>query len=104
MSIWVEIVFGLILLSTIVLVIAENKHPVKTLAWLMVLVFLPVVGLVIYFLFGIDKNHRRLVSDVDLRRLKSHTESLYEEEICESPSKDQKDLMNLLRSANMAFP
>ena len=53
MSIWVEIVFGLILLSTIVLVIAENKHPVKTLAWLMVLVFLPVVGLVIYFLFGI---------------------------------------------------
>ena len=76
MSIWVEIVFGLILLSTIVLVIAENKHPVKTLAWLMVLVFLPVVGLVIYFLFGIDKNHRRLVSDVDLRRLKSHTESL----------------------------
>ena len=54
MSIWVEIVFGLILLSTIVLVIAENKHPVKTLAWLMVLVFLPVVGLVLYFLFGID--------------------------------------------------
>lgn len=104
MSIWVEIVFVLILLSTIVLVIAENKHPVKTLAWLMVLVFLPVVGLVIYFLFGIDKKHRRLVSDVDLRRLKSHTESLYGDEICESPSKDLKDLMNLLRSANMAFP
>ena len=60
MSIWVEIVFVLILLSTIVLVIAENKHPVKTLAWLMVLVFLPVVGLVIYFLFGIDKKHRRV--------------------------------------------
>lgn len=56
MSIWVEIVFVLILLSTIVLVIAENKHPVKTLAWLMVLVFLPVVGLVIYFLLELTRS------------------------------------------------
>lgn len=57
MSVWVvEIVFVLILLSTIVLVIAENKHPVKTLAWLMVLVFLPVVGLVIYFFLELTRS------------------------------------------------
>ena len=104
MSVWLEVLFGLILLSTIVLVIGENRHPVKTLAWLMVLIFLPVLGFVLYFLFGMDKKHRRLVSDADLRRFKKHTETLYENQICEAPPKDYKDLMNLLRAANLSYP
>ena len=104
MNIWLGIFFLIILISTIVVLIAENRHPVRTLAWLLVLIFLPVVGLVLYFLFGMDKKHRRLITDADLRRLKKHTTDRYPDQICENPPAAQKDLMNLLRSANSSFP
>ncbi len=32
--------------------LVERRHPSSTLAWLLALVFLPIVGLVIYFIFG----------------------------------------------------
>ena len=101
MNVWLGVFFLIVLISTIVVLIAENRHPVRTLAWLLVLIFLPVVGLVLYFLFGIDKKHRRLISDSELRRLKRHTSELYAEQICENPPSGQRDLVNLLRSANL---
>ena len=45
------IYFGAII-GTIVVIILDNRNPVKTLAWILVLMFLPVVGLVFYFFFG----------------------------------------------------
>lgn len=104
MNVWLGVFFLIVLISTIVVLIAENRHPVRTLAWLLVLIFLPVVGLVLYFLFGIDKKHRRLISDSELRRLKRHTSELYAEQICENPPSGQRDLVNLLRSANLSYP
>jgi len=73
-----EILIGIWVISTIVLVLLENRHPVKTLAWMMVLVFLPVVGLVLFFLFGMGTRGkgRILVSDEDkaaLARLAAST-------------------------------
>lgn len=42
------IYFGAII-GTIVVVILDNRNPVKTMAWILVLMFLPIVGLVFYF-------------------------------------------------------
>ena len=49
-----EMLTILIWVTTIVVVITENRNPVKTLAWVMVLVFLPLVGFILYLLFGMD--------------------------------------------------
>ena len=48
--------FGLVL-GTILVIVLENRNPVKTLAWILVLLFLPVVGLVFYFFFGRSQRH-----------------------------------------------
>jgi cardiolipin synthase len=48
----VSSVFLLAVVATIIVVVLENRNPVKTLAWVLVLSFLPVVGLVLYFFFG----------------------------------------------------
>lgn len=45
------IYFGAII-GTIVVIILDNRNPVKTMAWILVLMFLPVVGLVLYFFSG----------------------------------------------------
>lgn len=61
-SISLNIVYLTMVLGTVVVVILDNRHPVKTLAWLMVLVFLPVVGLILYFFFGQSARKERLIS------------------------------------------
>ena len=39
--------FGAII-GTIVIIILDNRNPVKTMAWILILLFLPIVGLVLY--------------------------------------------------------
>ncbi len=104
MSFWWSLLFFLVLLSIIIMMIAENRHPLRTIAWIMVLVFLPGLGLVLYMVFGRDNRNRRLVSDADLRRFKANTSRLYALQICSRPEPSEKDLINLLWGCNLAFP
>lgn len=53
----ISVVYFLFVLSLVLIVVLENRQPVKTIAWILVLLFLPVVGLVAYFFFG--KNRKR---------------------------------------------
>ena len=104
MSPWWSLLFVLVLLSVIVMMISENRHPLRTIAWIMVLVFLPGVGLVLYLIFGKDNRNRRLISDADLRSYKANTSRNYALQICSRPEPEDKDLINLLWGANLAFP
>lgn len=102
-TLW-TILLVLVLLSVIVMVIVENRHPVRAIAWIVVLVCLPVVGLVLYLVFGVDKHHERLIGDDGLRALKSNTSHGCALQICSRPDPVNKDLVNLLWGTNMAFP
>ncbi len=61
-------------LTVIVVVLGENRNPVKSIAWVLVLVLLPVVGLVIYLIFGRNLRGMRLISRSDLRELRSRND------------------------------
>lgn len=41
-----DIVYFGAIIGTIIVVILDNRNPVKTMAWILVLMFLPIVGLV----------------------------------------------------------
>ena len=71
MPVWIQIVVLIIFLSIIVMLILENRHPVKTIAWILVLTFLPGLGLVFYLFFGLDNRRKRLVSEEDLMNFKT---------------------------------
>ncbi len=45
-------VYVVITLAAMVAVLMDNGQPAKTMAWIMVLIFLPVVGFILYFFFG----------------------------------------------------
>ena len=47
-----DIVYFGAIIGTIVVIILDNRNPVKTMAWILILMFLPIVGLVFYFFFG----------------------------------------------------
>lgn len=57
-----EIVYLITAIGVIVVIISENRNPLKTITWIMVLIFLPIVGLVIYAFFGQDYTKRRTIS------------------------------------------
>ena len=40
-----------IIIPVMVIVVMEKRQPTKTVAWLLVLTFLPVIGLIFYFFF-----------------------------------------------------
>lgn len=50
-----------VILGTILVIITENRNPVKTIAWCMALIFMPFIGIILYILFGMDNRHRRLI-------------------------------------------
>lgn len=103
MSNWFGLFLLLALLGVIIVLIGENRHPVKTLAWIMVLVFLPVAGLVLYLFFGTDNRKRRLVKDEDLKDFKSY-EQVNADLAIDNPQGEYKDLQNLLRFSNQSIP
>lgn len=54
-------IYSLVAIVLIVNVVLKNRDSVKTLAWVMVLLFLPVLGVLLYFFFGRDKRKERLI-------------------------------------------
>lgn len=66
------IAYAVTILSIIGVVLTENRNPVKSLAWITVLLTLPALGLILYFLFGRSIKNKRYISRRNRRRLKRH--------------------------------
>jgi cardiolipin synthase len=47
-----NIIFGVTILLMIVVLVLENDNPVHTLAWILILLYLPVLGFFFYLFFG----------------------------------------------------
>lgn len=71
---WVYHTFWAIYAVTVVTIIgvilSENRNPVKSLAWMVVLFMLPVVGIILYIFFGRSIKNQRMISRGNRRRLK----------------------------------
>ena len=93
-----------IILGTILVIISENRNPVKTIAWCVVLAFMPVIGLLLYILFGMDNRHRRLIKEDDLSRLKGITEIIQGGDISSDIPAQYKPLAGMLHKMNRAYP
>lgn len=61
--------YGYIILSTISVILLENRNPVKSISWLIVLVFIPFLGLFLYLLFGQDYRKRKMISRKSIQRI-----------------------------------
>lgn len=64
------LVYAVIILSTVVVVVSENRNPVKSLAWVTVLLVVPGLGLVLYIVFGRNIQSKRIISRRNRRRLR----------------------------------
>ena len=52
--------------SISLMIVFENRNPVKTLAWLLVILFVPVAGVIIYIFFGRNYRKKKIYSKKNL--------------------------------------
>ena len=50
-EIWL-VIYAVIVIGVMVRIIMDNREPSKTMAWVLVLWFLPLLGIILYFFFG----------------------------------------------------
>ncbi len=58
-----------IIIPVMVIVVMEKRQPTKTVAWLLVLTFLPFIGLIFYFFFGQNIRKERYIARHSLDKL-----------------------------------
>ena len=97
------IYFGAII-GTIVVIILDNRNPVKTLAWILVLMFLPVVGLVFYFFFGRSRRRERIIGQKIYNRLLNKPMVEYLAQDATTLPMAYSRLISLFRNTTQAFP
>ncbi len=98
MPLWLHILIGVFAINTIVVIVMENRRPTDTLAWVLLLLFVPVFGLVLYFLVGTRPGRHTLIQQADLQQLKS-----YIAPAAIPPSPAEEPLASLLLANNGAL-
>ena len=69
----VETIFILLytvtILGLVLVIITENRNPLKAISWVIVLILAPGVGLLFYFFFGQDNRKQRIISRRTYKRI-----------------------------------
>lgn len=106
----IEIIVGTIffllycitIIGLIAVIITENRNPLKTIPWVIVLLLAPGVGLFFYFFFGQDNRKQRIISRHAYKRIKKHPqEHTFPPDRCSVPE-TYKPLSTLLSNSNQA--
>ena len=94
----------LLMVPTIVAVLMDNKQPAKTMAWILVLIFIPFVGVVFYFFFGRNIRKQKFISHRSMDQLTKRSMLEFAEQENLHLPKDNQVLMKLFANQNWALP
>lgn len=66
----VVVAYSVTVLSIVGIIVSENRNPLKSLAWITVLILFPVGGIILYIFFGRSIKNTHMISRRNKRRLK----------------------------------
>ena len=104
LTLTIYLVQALLVVSMAVVVLRENRQPVKTMAWLLVLSFIPVVGIVLFIFFGKDVRKEKYISRHSLDLLTRQSMLHYVEQGAIVESEPHAELIRLFENQNVALP
>lgn len=96
-------IYSLTTIGIILVIVTDNRNPLKTVPWIFVLLLAPGIGLIFYFFFGQNLSKRRIISRRSRKRI---TMQLQENSRIDDPSipKEQAPLAGLLGNTIHAVP
>lgn len=97
-------VYTFIVIIVMLKVLMDNREPSKTIAWVLVLWTLPLVGIVLYFFFGQNTRKERLISQRSLDQLTKRSMLEFAEQRNLHIPEEHRTLMQLFKNQSMALP
>ncbi|WP_019539502.1 cardiolipin synthase [Proteiniphilum acetatigenes] len=94
----IEILYLLTVVSIVVVVISENRNPIKTVAWILAVVFLPFIGIIWYAFFGQDATKKQVISRRMYSKLKKRPLDGMETVVEHTFPVEYTNLINLLQN------
>ncbi|MPQ45513.1 cardiolipin synthase [Marinifilum sp. N1E240] len=99
------------IIATVIIVILENRSPLKTISWTLVLIFLPVFGFIFYLVFGQSFRKRKMFGlkeygDIKWLQVMSHDQKLRLEKsrfLKDERIHEKKNIMTLLLNNSKAL-
>ncbi len=99
-----DVLYIVVIIGTIIVIIMDNRNPVKTMAWLLVLIFLPIIGLVFYIFFGRSSRKERLISKKSYNRLMKKPMAEFQAQESFQLSDEHHLLIQFFGYSNQALP
>ena len=102
---WIVLVaYTVIAIVAMITVLLEHRQPAKTIAWVLVLSFLPLVGIVLYFFFGRRTRKNRHIWEKSLNQLTKRSMIEFAEQKQLELPEEHKQLIQLFVNQNFALP
>lgn len=102
-SIAIMTVYAVTIISCVVVVLKENRNPIRSLAWVMALIFLPLVGLVFYIFFGRSLRGQHMISRMNKRKIITTMAPRHVDLDSEALSRSDRNLIKLARNLSSSF-
>lgn len=97
-------VYQVFVVMAIIHVILDNRQPAKTMAWALVIWFVPIVGIVFYLFFGINTRKERYVSERSMNLLTKRSMLEFAEQQNLRLPERYKPLIDLFVNQNLTLP
>ena len=102
---WIFIlIYAFTVTATILTVLMDNRQPAKTMAWVLVLLFVPVVGIVLYFFCGQNVRKMRFISQRSLDQLTRRSMLEFVEQRELRLPDEYRTQIRLFANQNMSLP
>ena len=98
------VVYQIVVIIAIVQVLMDNRQPAKTMAWALVIWFVPVIGILFYIFFGRNTRRERLVSQRSLDQLSKRSMLGFVEQHDLHLPTEHKPVIDLFISQSFSLP
>ena len=98
-------VYVVVIIMVMVRVLMDNRQPAKTMAWMLVLTFIPMLGIILYFFFGQTTRKERKIWQYSMDQLTKHSMlEFVEQKASFILPNEYRELINLFMNQNWVLP
>lgn len=98
----VQILYLITAVGIVFVVVSENRNPIKTISWVLLLLFVPVLGIIFFYFFGQDNRKYRLLSRRVYKHFKKRQPGMVSFNEKSQVLPEYRPLVNLLNRNNNA--
>ena len=104
MNLILFVTYHVIVVLMIIHILMDNRQPAKTVAWVLVIWFIPIAGIVLYLFFGTNQRKERMVSQRSMDQLTKRSMLQFVGQHNLQLPKQHRKLIDLFINESMALP